>query len=72
VTGFTDAEWSFQLIINPRKNSKTGWRIEIRYVICLHIKDIDLLKKIQSFWGGIGKIRTEGKLSVSYTVTSLK
>jgi hypothetical protein len=24
VTGFTDAEGSFQLIINPRKNSKTG------------------------------------------------
>jgi len=27
---------------------------------------------IQSFFGGIGKIRTEGKLSVSYTVTSIK
>lgn len=71
MTGFTDAEGSFQLIVNPSKESRIGWRIEIRYIIVLHKKDIDLLNRIQYYFGGIGKIRTEGKF-VSYTVTSVK
>lgn len=73
VTGLTDAEASFQVQVSQDKKFKTNWRIDIRYTLVLHIKDINLLKNIQLFFGGIGKIRIEREnLFVSYTVSSLK
>ncbi|KAG0632630.1 homing endonuclease [Tuber brumale] len=43
-------------IFQKNKNCKTGWRVKVEFGINLHIKDKALLKQIQSFFGGIGKI----------------
>jgi hypothetical protein len=42
-----------------------------KYQICLHIRDLNLLIKIQQFFEGIGNINISGNL-VFYTVSNLK
>jgi hypothetical protein len=71
LTGFTDAEGSFSILIQPNVNYKTNWRIKAIFSIGLHKKDTDLLEKIQSSWG-VGKIHKHGKDSVQYRVESIK
>ena len=74
VTGFSDAESSFIISIykNNKKKSKRGWRVQPAFAIHLHIKDIDLLKSIQSFFG-IGVLVTDKtKNSVIYSVNNLE
>lgn len=71
LTGFTDAEGSFSILIQPNVNYKTNWRIKAIFAIGLHKKDTDLLEKIQSSWG-VGKIHKHGKDSVQYRVESIK
>jgi len=39
--------------------SSTGWKIEASFIINLHKKDVKLLKAIQDFFGGIGRISKE-------------
>ena len=71
ITGFSDGESTFSFSIS-RSNSKRGWIITLSYSIELHRKDIDLLKKIQSFFA-VGKIQTRSRGGhVIYAVKSLK
>lgn len=51
VTGFCDAESCLFLNISKNPLLKTGWRIRLVFSIHLHSKDIDLLYKLQSFFG---------------------
>ena len=44
ITGFTDAEGSFQIILREDIRQKTNWRINAAFQIKLHIKDITLLR----------------------------
>ena len=46
VTGFTDAEGSFLIIIRKKSDTKTGFRVEVRFQIELNRKDEGLLKLI--------------------------
>jgi hypothetical protein len=55
-TGGGLGEASFMVYISKNKNCKTGWRVSVEFCINLHTKDKALLKQIQSFFGGIGKI----------------
>lgn len=58
-----------------RKDSKlnSGWRVSTCFSIHLHNKDLDLLKRIQAYFKGVGGIRVNKKdLSVNYSVASLK
>jgi len=73
VTGFTDAEGCFTIIArkSPRSStcsffamfvvdlSKKKRKIEANFIINLHKKDVKLLKAIQDFFGGIGRISKE-------------
>ncbi len=69
VTGFTDAEGCFSVIIEIPDPSK--WKIRISFEINLHEMDKDILYKIQSFFG-VGAVyhRADRKKSV-YRVSNV-
>ena len=72
VSGFSDGESSFHVSILKKKGYKIEYQILPIFTIQLHIKDIDLLEKIQSFFG-VGVIRKKIKSnSVIYSIQSLK
>lgn len=70
VTGFTDGEGCFFVGITPNSKYKTNFRVKAIFQIGVHIKDIALLEKIQSFFnvGHISKLSLE---SVQYRVSDL-
>jgi hypothetical protein len=70
ITGFADAESSFSILVQPRPDSKTKWRVKAIFAICLNNKDIVILKNIQS-WLGVGRIYSSGT-KVYYRVESFK
>ena len=72
ITGLTDAECSFSCIIKKNAAYKTGWRVEVVFQIGLHKKDLELLKLIQAFFGGIGVISTSPNSMCAFKVTTLK
>jgi hypothetical protein len=49
ITGISDGESSFIISILKNKNYKSGYQIQAKYAIQLHIKDLVLLNKLQSF-----------------------
>lgn len=65
VSGFIDAEGSFTTVVYY----KNRWCTNSVFKITLHKKDIDLLKALQAFFGGVGKI--SGSEVVSYRVESV-
>lgn len=69
VTGFVDAEGSFSMSIFKSKTAAIGWTIEPCFIITLHIKDIELLNKIQLFFG-VGVVSTIGSKGARYRVRS--
>jgi len=72
VTGFADAEGSFVIIIRKNPKSKIGWKVETRFQISLHQKDLALLELIRKFFNGVGTIHKQGKDYVEYRVTSIQ
>jgi hypothetical protein len=71
ILGFCDAESTFVISIRRNNKMKTGWLIEIIFLIGLHKKDRALLERIKSFFG-VGFIRNHGKDAVAYRVSSIK
>jgi hypothetical protein len=48
ITGFSDAEGNFTIRIVKCNTVKIGWTVQLCFQICLHKKDVNLLKKIKS------------------------
>jgi hypothetical protein len=71
VTGFSDAESSFSILIQANSKYTTGWRIKPIFAIGLHKKDLELLENLQ-FYLGVGKIHIHGKDSLQFRVDSPK
>jgi hypothetical protein len=74
ITGFSDAESTFTVKIAKDKSIFLGIRIIPVYVIELHIRDIEVLKKIKEFFN-VGSIIVRirnGKSTGIYSVQSLK
>lgn len=71
LTGFTDGEGSFSISIREFPNFKAGWKVEPRFTIGLHKRDLPLLKLIQYTFGGIGTISSQGSGAYSWRVSSL-
>ena len=69
VTGFADAESSFSISVFKSKTAAIGWTIEPCFIITLHKKDIELLKKIHNFFG-VGSVDTAGSKIARYRVRS--
>ena len=60
-------------MVLKRETYKIGWNIIPVFTINLHSRDTALLEKIQSFFGGIGKITIREKDNSAYfTVKSIK
>lgn len=73
ITGFVDAEGSFMIQITESKMSKLDWAVIGSFQIRLHSKDLLILKEIQKFFGGIGKINILPKdQSITYLVRDMK
>ena len=72
VTGYTDAEGCFNVSVSKRIN-KINYEVQARFIIEVHIKEIELLYKIQSFFHGVGKItQIPKKNSCRYSVITIK
>ena len=74
ITGFADGESSFVIRVASTRWRKQGWRIIPLFCIELHIKDLPLLKEVQSYFG-VGKIHIrirEGRTTAIYSVQSIK
>lgn len=69
VTGFADAESSFSMSVFKSKTAAIGWTIEPCFIITLHKKDIELLKKIKNFFG-VGSVDIAGSKIARYRVRS--
>jgi hypothetical protein len=72
ITGFSDAEASFQIGIYTNNKFKSGYNFIPSFSIHLHIKDRALLDNIQLFFG-VGKVYINSKDNTAiYTVGSVK
>lgn len=70
ITGFTDAEGCFSIRVRKTTRTRIGWSIETVFSIALQLEDLPLLKEIQAYFGGIGRISV-GK-NCGYYVSSIK
>ena len=67
ISGFVSAEGNFDVRI-PSTNSKLGYRVQLRFRISQHSKDLRLMEKIVEYFGS-GKIyKYGGKSAVSLTI----
>lgn len=56
ITGLIDAEGSFTVSVLKSPTTKSGWYVGARFLVTTHVRDLPLLKDIQAFFGGVGKI----------------
>ena len=57
LVGFTDGEGTFSVEINKRTDMKTGYQVQISYIITQHGRDLDLLLKIKNNLNNSGEIK---------------
>lgn len=60
VTGFIDAEGSFTVTVVKDSRRKLGRRVECKFQLGIHERDLPLLQQIREFFGGIGNIYKSG------------
>jgi len=73
LTGFIDAEGSFSIIIDRNKARNLDWRVQAKFQLGLHKRDLSLLLQLQQFLGGIGSIHINPILNkVNYSIDSNK
>jgi len=70
ITGFIDAEGCFSIRVRKTSRTLLGWHVEAVFSINLHSRDLPILKEIQAYFGGIGRL-TEGKKNCGYYVSSI-
>jgi len=70
VTGFFDAESCVSIRIEKYPKYNTGYRVQLRFQITLHKKDLPLLNSIKAFFG-VGGIYKISKDSIMYQVTTI-
>ena len=71
VTGFSDGEACFTVNVYKYTRRKNGYNVVPVFSIGLHIKNINLLKRIKNYFGGAGKIRKVDSVCF-YQVASLE
>jgi len=72
-SGLIDGEGSFTIIIDRNKARKTGWRVQLKFQIGLHTKDLNLLCLLQQHLGSIGSIHlAKNRDIVNYSIDSIK
>jgi LAGLIDADG endonuclease len=48
-SGLIDAEGSFSIIVDKNKKRTLGWRVESKFQLGVHIRDLSLLVQLQQF-----------------------
>lgn len=71
IAGFIDAEGCFSVRVRKSTKTRIGWHVESIFSINLHSRDLSLLKEIQAYFGGVGRI-TIGKKNCAYYVSSIE
>ena len=72
-SGLIDGEGSFSVIVDKNKTRKLGWRVQLKFQIGLHTKDLNLLYLLQKYLGGIGSIHlVPNRKIVNYSINSIK
>lgn len=72
VTGFSDGEACFSVEISKVKSS-LGWKITPIFSIGLHSKDLALIKEIQFFFNGLGKVYLQEESNIAvFRIKSIK
>jgi len=71
ISGFTEAEGCFLLIFRKYNQNKLSWQLEVNFTINIHSRNINLLKLIQTYFDGLGRIGKERNNCCDYTVSSL-
>ncbi len=66
ISGFTSAEGNFDVRL-PQSNSKTGYRVQLRFRITQHIRDLELMEKIVQYLGA-GQIYKYTKSAVHLNI----
>ncbi len=70
ISGFVSGEGNFEVRL-PSTNSKSGYRVQLRFRITQHSRDIRLMEKIVKYFGS-GKIyKYNGKSAVSLTIVDI-
>jgi hypothetical protein len=71
ISGFVSAEGNFDVRV-PSTNSKLGYRVQLRFRISQHKRDLILMQKIMEYLGS-GKIyKYAGKSAISLTIVDFK
>ena len=64
---------SFSVIVDKNKSRKLGWRVQTKFQLGMHLRDILLITKVKDFFGGIGSIHINQPLKkVNYSVDSIQ
>jgi len=72
-SGLIDGEGSFSIIVDRNKTRKLGWRVQLKFQIGLHTKDLNLLYQLQQYLGGIGSIHlARNREIVNYSIDSIE
>lgn len=71
ITGFSDGESSFVLKLYETKKRKVGWSVNSSFSIELHIRDIHILEKIQSFFKVGSIVKRKYRNTAVYAVQSV-
>ena len=71
--GLIDAEGSFSIIVSKSHTHKLGWRVEAKFQMGLHKRDLTLLLLLQQNLGGVGTIYEHPTINkVNYSISSKK
>lgn len=58
-------------MVDKNEKRTLGWRVQAKYQIGLHVRDLSILLQIQEFFGGIGSIGKSENMAY-YSVSSIK
>ena len=71
ISGFVSAEGNFDVRV-PSTNSKLGYRVQLRFRISQHSRDLILMQKIVEYLGSGRIYKYAGKSAISLTIVDFK
>lgn len=70
ITGFADGEGFFGVSISKNNKLKSGWQIQLRFVIGVHMKDAFVLEQVKDYFG-VGITFKDRSDYIKYSVQSM-
>jgi len=71
LTGFIDGEGCLFIQVAKNSKTKTGWVVQLRFLITLHYKDLALLESIKNYFK-VGSISKQGSYTFQFRTNSVK